>query len=94
VDYDAETDPSGEAVAAATQRLQQIADSLPGDNVTVEVLAGRPAQALDEAAEAHDADVVVVGTRGRGLSHRLLGSVSEDLLASSKRPVLVVHHRE
>jgi nucleotide-binding universal stress UspA family protein len=94
VDYDAETDPSGQAVAAATKRLQQTADTLPGDNVTVEVLAGRPAQALDEAAETHDADVIVVGTRGRGLSQRLLGSVSEDLLASSKRPVLVVHRRD
>jgi nucleotide-binding universal stress UspA family protein len=91
VDYDTEDDPSGAGVEAATQRLGQVAASLPDHPVSVEVVAGRPAQALAEVAEQQDADLVVVGTRGRGLTRRLLGSVAEDLLATSTRPVLVTH---
>lgn len=91
VDYDTESDPSGAGTAAATARLEQAAQSVPGYGVTVEVLAGPPAQALAEAADQHDADLIVVGTRGRGLSRRLLGSVAQGLVESSKRPVLVAH---
>lgn len=93
VDYDAEADPSSDAVSTATERLRQTAERLPGDNVTIEVMSGRPAQALAEAADMHDADVIVVGTRGHGLSRRLLGSVTEELLASSDRPILAAHQR-
>jgi nucleotide-binding universal stress UspA family protein len=91
VDYDTETDPSGAGVAAATDRLDTVAKSLPGRHVTVEVVAGRPAQALAEVADRLDADMVVVGTRGRGVSRRLLGSVAEGLLDVSPRPVMVTH---
>jgi nucleotide-binding universal stress UspA family protein len=91
VDYDAEDDPSGAGVAAAKERLVQAAVSMPEHRVSVEVVAGRPAQALAEVAEQQDADLIVVGTRGRGLSRRLLGSVAEGLLAISQRPVLVTH---
>lgn len=91
VSYDAETDPSGAGVAAATDELDRVAQNLPDHNVTVEVVAGRPASALAEVAERHHADLVVVGTRGRGLSRRLVGSVAESLLSASRRPVLVTH---
>lgn len=94
IDYDAETDPSSQAVAEATARLEQVAAGVSAANVVVEVLAGRPAQALAEAAEKHDAGMVVVGSRGRGLSKHLLGSVSEDLLKVSRRPVLVTHRHD
>jgi nucleotide-binding universal stress UspA family protein len=91
VDYDTEIDPSGAGVSAATDRLEEVAKTLTDHNVTVEVVAGRPVQALAEVAERHDADMVVVGTRGRGVSRRLLGSVAEGLLAQSRRPVMVTH---
>jgi nucleotide-binding universal stress UspA family protein len=91
VDYDTETDPSGAGVAAASDRLDAVAKTLTDHNVTVEVVAGRPAQALADVAERHDADILVVGTRGRGVSRRLLGSVAEGLLAESRRPVMVTH---
>jgi len=91
VDYDTEIDPSGAGVSEATDRLEEVAKTLTDHNVTVEVVAGRPVQALAEVAERHDADMVVVGTRGRGVSRRLLGSVAEGLLAQSRRPVMVTH---
>ncbi|WP_040790574.1 universal stress protein [Nocardia paucivorans] len=55
---------------------------------------GRPAQILLDLAEAHDAEMIVVGTsRGGPASflHRLLGdSVAADLIHHAHRPVLLV----
>lgn len=94
IDYDSEDDPQQTATEAARARLTRAAAGMPDEPCTIEVVAGPPAQALNEAAERHDADVVVVGTRGRGLSRRLLGSVAEDLLATATRPVLVTHRQD
>lgn len=55
------------------------------------VLHGPPAEALASAAETGDVDLVVVGSRGRGvLARTLLGSVSDRLAHVCHRPVLVV----
>ncbi len=54
------------------------------------VLYGPPAESLAEAAAARSADLVVVGSRGRGAVARvLLGSVSDRLVHISPKPVLV-----
>ncbi len=54
------------------------------------VLSGPPAESLAEAARARGADLVVVGSRGRGAVARvLLGSVSDRLVHISPKPVLV-----
>jgi nucleotide-binding universal stress UspA family protein len=51
----------------------------------------RPSVALVRLAEAIDADLVVVGTRGRtGISRVLLGSVAEAVVRSAPCSVLVV----
>ena len=59
---------------------------------------GDPAALLAAVAEADDALMIVVGTRGRGLSAgfgRLLDqSVSRRVTRRQGRPVLVVPHRE
>jgi nucleotide-binding universal stress UspA family protein len=44
------------------------------------------------AAEKHDADAIVTGTRGlSGIKHLLLGSTAERLVQHSEVPVLAVH---
>jgi nucleotide-binding universal stress UspA family protein len=52
---------------------------------------GRPASVVAAVAERENADLVVVGRRGRGgVAELLLGSVSHELVLSSKRPVLLI----
>ena len=52
---------------------------------------GRAASVIAAVAERENADVIVVGRRGRGgVSELLLGSASHELVLHSKRPVLVV----
>jgi nucleotide-binding universal stress UspA family protein len=54
------------------------------------LITGAPARALLERATASGADLLVIGSRGRGASRTLLGSVATQLAASAPVPVLVV----
>jgi nucleotide-binding universal stress UspA family protein len=52
---------------------------------------GQPARRLAKLAERIDADLIVVGTRGHApLAGLVLGSVTQQLLHDSNRPVLAV----
>jgi nucleotide-binding universal stress UspA family protein len=53
------------------------------------LLAGRPAEALQRLAVERGDDLLVVGTRGAGLSKVLLGSTANELAAHAKVPVLL-----
>jgi nucleotide-binding universal stress UspA family protein len=56
-----------------------------------ELLAGIPADEIVACADALDADLIVLGSRGRGaIATALLGSVSRSVLHEARRPVLVV----
>ncbi len=65
-----------------------------GFDVSLEIVLGHPGQsahAVAEFAREHDADVIVVGTRGLGPVHGLLvGSVTHRLLHTAPCPVLAV----
>lgn len=57
--------------------------------------AASPAHAIVEVAQELPADLIVVGTRGRGaISHLLAGSVAEHVIRAAPCPVLVVKHQE
>src|SRR3954471_12858348 len=54
-------------------------------------LYGAPAREIVEHAEKIGADLIIVGTHGRGgISHAVLGSVAERIVQRAKRPVLTV----
>ncbi len=62
-----------------------------GTRQRIALLRGEPAGAIVEAAEAHGADMIVVGSRGRGaLAASVLGSVSASVAGRASCPVLVV----
>ena len=63
-------------------------------DVVAEVLRGRPAMAIVDAARAFDADLIVVGSRGHGtIETMLLGSVSAEVVDHATVPVLVARGR-
>ncbi len=74
-------------LAAARAKLDE-----PGLVVDALVLNGSPAESLADAAGQLDADLVVVGSRGRGaVARSLLGSVTDRLVHVCPKPVLVTH---
>jgi nucleotide-binding universal stress UspA family protein len=55
------------------------------------VMDGRPASVIVGVADKEDADLIIVGRRGRGgVAELLLGSVSHEVAIHSKRPVLLI----
>jgi nucleotide-binding universal stress UspA family protein len=64
-------------------------------SVTREVRPGEPAQTLALLAGEIGADLIVVGSHGRGVVGRvILGSVAQELIRVSPSPVLVLHEGE
>lgn len=63
------------------------------ENVAVEpvILEGNPADQIVNFAEKNDIDLIVMGTLGKtGIQRFLLGSVTENVVRHSKKPVLVI----
>jgi nucleotide-binding universal stress UspA family protein len=66
-----------------------------GVDVSFLIWTGDPGDMIVAAAEAEHADMVLVGSHGRGVVGRLfLGSVSEHVVRNAPCPVLVVRPRE
>lgn len=63
---------------------------LAGVTVETDLLGGHPADAILAAADARDAQEIVLGSRGFGPMRAALGSVGLRVLHSANRPVLVV----
>jgi nucleotide-binding universal stress UspA family protein len=66
-----------------------------GVDADYEILDGPAADAILAVAESHDADLIIVGSRGRGaVKGALFGSVSRALVSHADRPVLVVKEKK
>ncbi len=83
------------------ERREQLAQELvergraAGIEVSFLIWTGDPGDMIIEAAEAEHADMILVGSHGRGAVGRLfLGSVSEHVVRNAPCPVLVVRPRE
>ena len=62
-----------------------------GIQVIAELVRGNPIHEIVAFAEAHDVDLIVIGSRGRGaVASAVLGSVSLGVLRETQRPVLIV----
>jgi nucleotide-binding universal stress UspA family protein len=62
-----------------------------GVPVTFLVWEGDPGESILEAARAEDADMVILGSHGRGpIGRLLLGSVSQHVVRHARIPVVVV----
>lgn len=80
----------------AKQHGQELADQIEEHQLLgevthkVELVEDSPPEALVEAAKKHEADDIVVGTRGVYPLRSGLGSVCNTLLQISDRPVVVI----
>ncbi len=82
--------------SAAEEKLEQLAESFAGDNVSVQkiISVGNPPQSIIETAKEENVSLIYIGAHGKGFFNRLiLGSVSEKVLRLSDRPVLIQQHR-
>jgi nucleotide-binding universal stress UspA family protein len=86
-----------EALASARTIVNEASAEAAGAGVTtqVDILEGDPSERIIELGAARDADLIVVGSRGRNrVTSTVLGSVSDAVSQKADRPVLVVrpHH--
>jgi len=86
--------PAGiEEEKQARARLQAAARSVSSMSAETVLLEGKPADALSRHAEREGHNLMAIGSRGRGASKALLGSVASRLARHSSTPVLIVSAR-
>lgn len=83
-------DGGPEAAPRAQAALRRAAGLVEVPNAELEVLRGRPAEALRSRANEGGYDLLAVGTRGQGLAHKVMGSTATELARASSVPVLMV----
>jgi nucleotide-binding universal stress UspA family protein len=90
--YGIDWDQLRETVLDDSRReLQHAAASIPNSPVTCDVRFGRPAEAIAETAQEIGADLIVMGTHGRGaVGHFFIGSVAERVIRLASCPVITV----
>lgn len=97
VGYDAGPDVVRDQVAHQLReerhQLEELTQELRAAGITVTATV-RQAPVVDTIlaqADAHDVDLIIMGTHGRGVVYQVLvGSVSEGVLHRTRRPVLFV----
>lgn len=73
------------------ERREELLDTFAGIRTEIEIKEGDIQSNLDKALQAHNTDLVVIGTRGRtGIAKLVLGSVAEEIFRTVPCPVLTV----
>jgi nucleotide-binding universal stress UspA family protein len=81
-------------LASGHALLEKILDEEGLEHAERRVTLGFPADRLADLADAEAAELIVVGSRGRGaVKAAIFGSVSKDLVGVARRPVLVIPPR-
>ena len=76
---------------AGARLLEGIAAAMGLDQAEQRVVVGIPPERLADLADDEDAELIVVGSRGRGrFKAAFLGSVSNSLVGVARCPVLIV----
>jgi nucleotide-binding universal stress UspA family protein len=71
---------------------RKLANELGATGVVVQAVSGSPADVLLETAQEHEADVIVVGSKGlTGTTRFVLGSVASAVSHHAPCDVLIVH---
>jgi nucleotide-binding universal stress UspA family protein len=93
-DYFEELEGAGQNQAQSiVNRAANRITSRQGDKlrVTTEIVKGHPKYAIPDAAQAWNADLIVVGSHGyRGLTRLCLGSVSQAVASNAKCSVQII----
>jgi nucleotide-binding universal stress UspA family protein len=81
------------AMDKANQQLESISKKLTdmGLDVEVKVVTGIPFFEILKVEEAEDVSAIIIGSHGKSnVKEMMLGSVSEQVLRKSKKPVIVI----
>ncbi|MCS3924221.1 universal stress protein [Methanosalsum natronophilum] len=74
----------------ATQKVEELAKKV-GVEVEQVELEGHPSEEIVQFANKENMDIIILGTHGKsGLSSILMGSVAENVIRTSTKPILVV----
>lgn len=78
------------AAGYVDEAKRTVSERFPKAKLTTEILHGAPDQQIIDRAKEWNADLIVVGSHGRGFWGRLLGSVSDGVVHHAPCSVLVV----
>ncbi|HEY6459524.1 MAG TPA: universal stress protein [Polyangiaceae bacterium] len=87
-------DISRKIAEAAKKGLDALVDARRARGVALDAILreGVAWEQINAVAEDVNADLIVIGTHGRkGIARALLGSVAENVIRTSRRPVLTIH---
>ena len=85
--------PHGQFETATRERLSSFVTKEELERLRPEYImrVGAPAEEIVRYADLYDADLIIMGTHGRGgIAHALMGSVAEQVVRAAPCPVLLV----
>ena len=83
-------DHAGRGRAVLDDLILEAGNALIDTDYELVLVPGPAAEALVHTAKRHEADEIVLGSRGEGRLGSLLGSVAQQVLHTADRPVVVI----